>query len=170
MTRLTDFDSSRPRIQGAQWNHGTLDTVTENNKLLKLLYINGIVNLGDWRLNGIPLSTDANASPTSATAQYRSGHGPLAKWQKGQFDKLRRLFEMADPSQKDVVKATEFAPQVRGLTEMMRSGAAPLKNAAGDFIDGFGNVLSPPNVWARDLFLPVFGNDFFAPRCQSDCT
>ncbi|NJR31405.1 hypothetical protein HC762_01345 [bacterium] len=53
----------------------------------------------------------------------------------------------------------DAAPKIRGLTEMMRSGAMPLRDAAGNFLDGFGNVVPHADAWAKGLFLPVYGDD-----------
>ena len=66
--RLTGF-TGQPAIGGANWHHGALDATTERLRLLEVLHVNGIVDLGDWRLNGVPLFTGAADAAASGTSQ-----------------------------------------------------------------------------------------------------
>lgn len=56
MTRLTDF-TGMPPVAGVQWHHGVVDAVTSRTRLLNDLHALGVVNLGDWRVNGVPVPT-----------------------------------------------------------------------------------------------------------------
>ena len=79
--RLTDF-YGRPSIAGAQWHHGLMDAVTDKSFLLTAVFQSGAVNLGDWRLNGVPLLINGGEAGSALSAQHVSGHPGVDAWQR----------------------------------------------------------------------------------------
>jgi Ca2+-binding RTX toxin-like protein len=172
---MTDYPfTNRPQLPaGIEAHHVFTRFNIGQSPMLDFMNARGIINLQDFYMNGAPLASFRDGADAFATQLHDGNHFDLRNFQSTVVEPLdaRWLNRASDlqniglsPVEARTAASLEILPEVRGTLNVFRTGLAPFTTGpvgTYDIRDFVGNVLTPEQIRANGLLLPLSANDPF---------
>ena len=178
---MTDYSfTNRPLLpQGVYGHHLITQWNILQSPMLQSMHATSIrapqdpggINFRDFNINGAPLTGSISAAETAGSSLHLLGNNhpdlrpalatfvvaPVEIDWNARIQVLKSLGHA--PLEAERIANTEFAPRVKGDLAVLRTGVNPLLNAAGDFVDFSGRVLSLNEVRTGGWYTPLTAQD-----------